>query len=537
MKRLIVCCDGTWQHLESDYPTNVVQLAQATRTQCDDRTTEQVVYYDEGVGAEGGIGAISREFTAIIGGAFGRGIDKNIMDAYRFLVLNHQPDDEIYLFGFSRGAYTVRSLAGLIGAAGLLQRHQLRYIREAYEFYRDPDADSDEVARYRAFRDRHNPQPAPIRLLGCWDTVGSLGFPDVIPGLTLDRALNRRYRFHNNRIGAHVEQVAHAVAIDEARAQFMVTLADADDPTRTQVHETWFPGDHGCIGGGSFVKRGLSSITLRWMLEQAGGLGLESDTRHIEIDVSSHFKHQEPILEGLAPEDPCIFVDDDIPFPYTAGERDPARLQRETRPRLHAHAPHQQVDLHTSVGQRWRDCAWWRPQPLAPFAATLDRWAEDHPNPLTELPADGHLAPGQEVEVEVAARTRDLADQPWRLHLEAGATYGFALSPTQVWQDGELPPCSADGWDRQDLRGLRRLLRPVIHLFESQRQNPEANWFELVGEIREDSGARHRFRLGAHPAERVQPPASGMLLCYANDALDHYDNNAGQIRLRISRLS
>ncbi|NKN34291.1 phospholipase effector Tle1 domain-containing protein [Marichromatium bheemlicum] len=536
MKRLIVCCDGTWQDLESDYPTNVVQLAQATQPRGGAPETDQLVYYDEGLGAEGGVGMITRELTAVIGGAFGRGIDKNIMDAYRFLVLNYRAGDEIYLFGFSRGAYTVRSLAGFIGAAGLLQRQQLRHIREAYEFYRDPEADSAEVERYRHLRAQHAPPPAPIRLLGCWDTVGSLGFPDIIPGLTLDRALNRRYRFHNNRIGAHVEHVAHAVALDEARAQFMVTLADAEDPIRTQVRETWFPGDHGCIGGGCFEKRGLSSIALRWMLEQAADLGLGIDTAGIEVDVSGHFKRPGPIIEGLAPADPSIFVDDSVSPPYTPAARTPLQLHHDTRPRLRAHAPQQSLDLHPCVAQRWRDCAWWRPAPLAPLTDRLDRWAEDNPNPQAELPADGRLTPGQGVEIEVDARTRNLAQQPWRLHLEAGARYRIALAPTQVWQDGTLPPCSADGWDRDDLHGLRRLSAPLVRLIEHQRQHPEARWFELVGEIHEQDGTRHPFRLGAFPPPIIQPPASGELLCYANDVQEHYDNNAGRIRLSIQRL-
>ncbi|EAW36794.1 DUF2235 domain-containing protein, partial [Lyngbya sp. PCC 8106] len=129
MKRLVVCCDGTWQKLNNPYPTNVVKIAQAIKTIASDGVP-QIVFYDEGIGSEGGL-------DLLLGGAFGQGIDKNIQDGYRFLCLNYNEGDEIYLFGFSRGAYTVRSLAGLIYNSGLLSRPYIRLASQAYELYRD----------------------------------------------------------------------------------------------------------------------------------------------------------------------------------------------------------------------------------------------------------------------------------------------------------------------------------------------------------------------------------------------------------------
>src|ERR671932_2296063 len=129
MKRLIVCCDGTWQKLTSPCPTNVVKIAQAIKPFANDETP-QVLYYEQGVGTED-------EADKIFGGAFGRGIDDHIQDAYRFLCLNYVEGDEIYLFGFSRGAYTVRSLAGLIYCSGLLSHKNIRKTSEAYQLYRD----------------------------------------------------------------------------------------------------------------------------------------------------------------------------------------------------------------------------------------------------------------------------------------------------------------------------------------------------------------------------------------------------------------
>ena len=114
MKRLVICCDGTWQKLDNPYPTNVLKMAQAIRL-VDDDGVAQVVYYDDGVGATGDV------LDKVGGGAFGWGIDNKIQQAYRFLNLNYAPGDQVYLFGYSRGAYTVRSLAGMIYCSGLIK--------------------------------------------------------------------------------------------------------------------------------------------------------------------------------------------------------------------------------------------------------------------------------------------------------------------------------------------------------------------------------------------------------------------------------
>ncbi len=131
MKRLIVCCDGTWQQLASPYPSNIVKLklAQAVRPIASDKVP-QIVFYDEGIGTDS---------NKLLGGATGLGIDRNIEDAYRFLSLNYVAGDEIYLFGFSRGAYRVRSLAGMIYCSGLLSRPHVTRAHEAYELYRNRD--------------------------------------------------------------------------------------------------------------------------------------------------------------------------------------------------------------------------------------------------------------------------------------------------------------------------------------------------------------------------------------------------------------
>jgi uncharacterized protein (DUF2235 family) len=195
MKRLVVCCDGTWQNLISSYPTNVVKLAQAVKvTSSDD--VPQLVFYDEGVGTED-------KADKLTGKAFGWGLDKNIQDAYRFLCLNYSQGDEIYLFGFSRGAYTVRSLAGLIYCSGLLSRSKIRRMPQAYMLYRDPELNPDDQEAID-FRQRNGEHP-PITLLGCWDTVGSLGVPNLFSFLPIDKWIGEKYKFHDTSLSPIIQ--------------------------------------------------------------------------------------------------------------------------------------------------------------------------------------------------------------------------------------------------------------------------------------------------------------------------------------------
>jgi uncharacterized protein (DUF2235 family) len=254
MKRLIVCCDGTWQKLSSRYPTNVVKIAQAIKPQAGN--IPQIIFYDEGIGT-------GDKADRMFGGAFGWGIDQNIQDAYRFLCLNYDEGDEIYLYGFSRGAYTVRSLAGLIYCSGLLARNKIRQAPRAYELYRDSDIrpDHPEAVRFRQENaiPSENEHGVPIKLLGCWDTVGSLGIPDQIPFLPVDEWINEKYDFHSISLSPIIENALHAVAIDEHRKIFDVTpmVKSSKNPQQTLL-QVWFPGDHGCVGGGTKEQSGLT---------------------------------------------------------------------------------------------------------------------------------------------------------------------------------------------------------------------------------------------------------------------------------------
>ncbi|MGK7931925.1 MAG: DUF2235 domain-containing protein [Microcystaceae cyanobacterium] len=324
-RRLIVCCDGTWQDLGQSYPTNVVKIAQAIKP-VDENHIHQIVYYDEGIGAKQintketnlgdslmqRIGGFLDKCIQIAGGAFGLGIDHKILDAYRFLCVNYEPGDDIYLFGFSRGAYTVRSLAGLIYNSGLLKRENIREIPKAYKIYRDRRDENKKPigTEAKAFREDYahgNPENyhVPIKALCCWDTVASLGIPDLIPFLNWDKRINEKYSFHDCRVNPSIENAFHGVAIDETRKVFDVTLMEpAND--KQKVNQVWFPGNHGSVGGGC-EERGLSDGALEWMIQQVTATSLE-----LALDrncVTHPVKNSSEVVQGVSPNPIAPFDD------------------------------------------------------------------------------------------------------------------------------------------------------------------------------------------------------------------------------------
>ncbi len=268
-KRLVVCFDGTWNTPDQKdrgqvRPTNVAKTALAVAARGRDRR-EQLVFYDPGVGT--GWGKLDR----LLGGAFGAGLNENIRQGYRFLAQYYAPGDQIFLFGFSRGAYTARSCAGLIRNSGLLRRDYLDKLDEAFRLYRSRKPDAHPRAREaRLFRRSFSHEPD-IHFIGVWDTVGALGIP--LAGL---RRLNRLFRlqFHDTQLSSHVRHAYHAVAIDERRPPFLPTLWTRPRPVPgQQMEQRWFAGVHSNIGGG-YADTGLSDIAFEWMRERAQVAGL-----------------------------------------------------------------------------------------------------------------------------------------------------------------------------------------------------------------------------------------------------------------------
>jgi uncharacterized protein (DUF2235 family) len=271
-KRLVILCDGTWNRAENmdrhkRKPTNIMKLVRAIKPLATDGTV-QVTYYDEGVGNHWGI-------DRLLGGGLGLGLSKNVIEAYRFILYNYEPGDVIFLFGFSRGAYTVRSLAGLIQHAGLLPKKEDFYVPEAYELYRQRPARGQDQAPWQQqisnFRQEHSARAIAIGFVGVWDTVGALGVP-----LGLFNVFNRRhYMFHDSSLSPCIQHAYQALAVDEQRKTFRPTLWE--NVTASQVLEQrWFVGVHTNVGGG-YEKDGLANIPLHWLKAKATSLGLEVD--------------------------------------------------------------------------------------------------------------------------------------------------------------------------------------------------------------------------------------------------------------------
>jgi hypothetical protein len=272
-RNLVVCCDGTWNTPDEarhgiTAPTNVAKLALAVATDGE----HQLTFYEPGVGTAPG--------EHISGGALGYGLSRNIRSCYRFLARNYEPGDRLFLFGFSRGAYTARSLAGLIRNCGILLDDDADRVDAAYAFYRDRTSQTHPSSiASRLFRQTYSHPAAPIHFIGVWDTVGALGIPEEFPGWKdMSERLHgweRLWGFHDTRLSAQVTNAIHALSIDEARAAFRPTLwtQDAAAPGSQNLQQVWFAGVHSEVGGGT-DDTALSDIPLLWMAEQAALAGL-----------------------------------------------------------------------------------------------------------------------------------------------------------------------------------------------------------------------------------------------------------------------
>jgi uncharacterized protein (DUF2235 family) len=272
MKRLVICCDGTWNTPDQakdgrPCPTNVTKLSLAV-AEDDGGGVAQRLYYHRGVGSYGR--------PRLRGGMFGVGLSHDVRRAYRFIVDNYEPGDEIFLFGFSRGAFTVRSLAGLINNAGVLRAEHAERLDDAYTLYRaraiKPRGIESELFR-RSYSHETSAFQTRIRFIGVWDTVGALGIPTIGPKF-LTNWVNRRFAFHDTELSGRVDAAVHALAIDEQRRAFKPTLWSQPDHAGDQwVEQVWFPGVHSDVGGG-YADASLADVTLGWLAGRAQKFGL-----------------------------------------------------------------------------------------------------------------------------------------------------------------------------------------------------------------------------------------------------------------------
>jgi uncharacterized protein (DUF2235 family) len=260
-RRIAFCADGTWDGAGND--TNVYKISKAIVA----IPGEQYSFYDDGVGADG------TPIEKLSGGAFGTGLFQKIKDGYATISSVYEEGDDVFLFGFSRGAYTARSLAGMIAVCGLPTRNpDGNLVNAAFQAYRNKDQRAAILATLSAY----GLVKATLTMVGVWDTVGSLGIPAVLGGVS-----PIPYGFLDTGLHPDVLNAYHAVSIDERRVEFPATLWTSPPAAGQTVEQVYFCGVHCDVGGGYADDPGtgttLSDITLSWMVGHAQALGLVLD--------------------------------------------------------------------------------------------------------------------------------------------------------------------------------------------------------------------------------------------------------------------
>jgi len=277
-KNIVVFSDGTGQEGGAGSNSNVYKLF----TMVEDRTSKQVAFYDAGLGTNW------QKWTGSISGA---GITKNILECYQFISDQYQWGDRIFLFGFSRGAATVRSLSGFISRFGILPHSRPDLVKQAWAIYKQSDQANREKDA-TAFLQRNTTTWCNIDFVGVWDTVAALGLPNKGLSAVLNKIPGLAHRFHDLKLSKCVQHAYHAISIDEDRRDFRPTPfqteengvstlgevfvdprdGDGSEQAGKQRQQTarqvWFAGVHTDVGGG-YPEKGLSDISLTWMIDRA----------------------------------------------------------------------------------------------------------------------------------------------------------------------------------------------------------------------------------------------------------------------------
>ncbi|QFY42616.1 DUF2235 domain-containing protein [Candidatus Methylospira mobilis] len=515
-KNLVVFCDGTWNRVDRTTvdghpcPTNVLSLFEATLP-ADRNNNPQIVHYIEGVG--------TRRMERLSGGGFGYGISDNIKNAYAFIISNYEPGDRIFLFGFSRGAYTARSIAGLIRNMGILKREKLHLINKAYDCYKDtsdewhPNSDQS-----KAFRAENTHQNETIWFLGVWDTVGALGAPfGLVPGWIVNKLF--KCNFHDVLLSSSIESAYHALAIDERRWPFRPTLWTLNQTHRERnqlnkdstgvflYEQKWFPGVHSNVGGG-YADQGLSDCSLAWMADKAAARGLNIDLGMLvdppfAPDLSKDIDDSQTIFYRIAT---VLFV------------KLPGMVIRSVFP-----ASDRPLLDHLRFNGDY----------VRPI---------DDPEDLSEC-AKKKLAinqpcycprnnPARELDINETVQVSICAAQYWNhsgVLVKPGQSFHFEASGTWCDSDYQSPP---DGYENYPGKHW-------MSWFKWSRRCRTANWFVLIGAVGKtcSNGKMHVLGAGKYAEAPFTPQREGELLCFANDTFGFYRNNSGAVTLKITRIS
>lgn len=316
-KRIIVCCDGTWMDNGSGFtkptwfpyhpyavlqiPSNVTRIARAFKRRGWDGK-HQIIYYHTGVGSGG------RGLSSLTGGMFGAGLAEAVRESYSFICTNYVMGDEIILIGFSRGAFTARSVAGLVVSIGLLTREGMNHFfaiykdnanRHNYDYYDifptvpfsdKPTGEGSE----REYRDRlveggftrtttNEGRKIQVHAVGVWDTVGALGIPNL--AITAKMGLphaTQEFKFYDTQLHEEIVHAFQALAIDERRGPFGPAVWEsAGNAENSDLRQVWFPGTHSSVGGG-YEDTQVANMTLAWMMDQLSSIGVAFQDQYID---------------------------------------------------------------------------------------------------------------------------------------------------------------------------------------------------------------------------------------------------------------
>jgi len=490
-KNIIVCCDGTCDKPDQKdddgtvCPSNVWQLVCLVDTTDKNGNPQLSPKYLSGVGIDA---------LDLNGKAFGDGVSKKIQEAYQWLGQNYCSGDKIYFFGFSRGAFTVRSLGGMIKHCGLLDLSGLddcdcpKRVAAAWTAYENNTKQTKWAGDWAFHHQDDNSDNVKIQLLGVWDTVAAIG----VPGKIDDWFVNAK--FHDLTLPDIVIHARHAVAIDEIRESFAPTLWLDESgtpygcqvlPAGRTVKQIWFPGVH-CNVGGGYKDKGLSDGALRWMLEEAEETGL-------------HFK-------------PTAVVD---LHPNCMGEIRDSRtgifkvfntLPRAIPPiensdRIHRSAVDRQTDMPKTAG------SYHQPQRLQ-----------------TGVPVT--------VQIEGAKEWNDTG-----LYLEAGAYYNFVATGQWTWLKLPYNP------DGSSALVQKEKIEEKVKLFLMPR-NRDMDNFSLIGFVGNQGNPSldgvtdglDYFQIG-NKLDHYFVPRSGYFYGYVNGRWGTYLECGGTVQLTVTRIS
>ncbi|MFL6578345.1 MAG: DUF2235 domain-containing protein [Povalibacter sp.] len=307
-KNIIICSDGTGNTALKGRGTNVFKIFESVDLNSHrfhPERSPQVAIYDDGVGTE------AFKLMRILGGAAGYGLSRNVRQLYRELCRIYDPGDQIYLFGFSRGAFTVRSLSGFIGTCGIIDPKRLKssdqldaLVERAYRMYRGcyrtwlmrKVLGEPKRSATRDFRSEHCHGNEKIHFIGVWDTVDAVGLPLHVSDLV--NKVIYQFKFPDLVMSSSVERAVHALSIDDERQSFHPLIWDEQSPFQPgqSLEQVWFAGVHSNVGGG-YPKQGMSLVALDWIMHHAENAGLrfiESEREYYREHANSDDKLYDP---------------------------------------------------------------------------------------------------------------------------------------------------------------------------------------------------------------------------------------------------